>query len=823
MKYLYLFFCFLFSFLYVSSQTICIDSSSHFRYKTLPNDSLRISKTILTKDSSKITLGFFIKKFAAASDTFFISKISKSGNVEWFKKITSPDISSLSEFQNIEEAANGNLIIAGINPPFTTKPFFYIIVSSAGVFLYQNAFDITNTGVSLSNAAPLQVSCIIKYDADSMLLCITHPALRSSEGSLAITILIISNNGFLGSAYTFTPPSPSFYNPYYSKCKIEGNYIYLYGGAHFANTCMAGFFDQPSLTYLKINWETKQVVDKKAYCGPPVGYDQFGYPFGEGVDNRNIIISGLTNENIIIYRQIWGFDFDNGDTLTRLFKISEFDKDFNHLRSEYICTRKRFNWWLEWYYHLFVDSLSTKHISIFDLPGQKIYYALENSQGNFLLQKQMPHIASRIDRFSRESKRLFTEPGYLTSFDIVSGDEQQSYIDNFRILAKDTAAACFGTNIDLLISKPAAVSLIDWQGDFTSRQAILEMTAINFTLKDYPLEKTIVCNILHKCDTIKIHAPDTVCNISIPIIVTVHKNPFCDDKVNFSFDTAQVKSYLQMNDTTISLSFDKSCTFKLFARLSACTQLLDSVTMNVSAPLNTLNLGNDTIFCPGKAYLLNAGNNYTSYRWQDGSDNNTFTASTPGTYYVTVKDYCNRIFSDTINIIYKNFGINLGKDSTLCLNESMKLTVPAGYLNYNWQPQNNLTYQSPNSVIVNPKVNTSYRVEAEVFSGCKLFDTVQINVLVCPEYIYFPNSFTPNNDGLNDTFKPLTGGVFEKYELQIYNRWGQLVYSTKNKTEGWSGKYKDIFQSSGVFVWFCKYKFFGKEEKFLKGTVNVIK
>ena len=806
-----------------NAQNICVDSSSHIRYKTLPNDSLRVQKTILTKDSSKISIGFFLNGSSGSSVIYFISKTNKFGEIVWVKKITSFYFSGQSEFQNIEEASNGDIIIAGINPASLAKPFFYFIISPTGGLMYQNTFDITNAGLNLSNAYPIRVSSITRYGTDSLLLCITHPVLLTPDEPHSITLLTISNAGLPGSSYTYIQPSPTFYYPNFSKCKIEGGYIYLYGGAHFSNTCMINFIAQPTYTYLKINWLTKQVEDKKAYCSPQAGFNQFGIPVIEGGDNENIIVSELNDGAINIYRRIWGLDFNNGDTLTRLFKISEFDKEFNHLKSEYVCTNKRFRWWPDWDYRLYIDSLNTKHISVFDYPGQRIYYGIGNSQGDFYLQKQMPHTASRIDGFGTETKRLLTEPGSLTSFDIVSGDAQHTYIDNFRILAKDTAETCFGTNIDFLDSKPATVSPINWQGNFTSRLAVLETTPINFTLEDYPMERSVICNIVHKCDTIKLYAPDTVCNIVQPVIITAHKNPLCIGKVDFSFDTAQVTSYQQLNDTTISFTFNRTSAFRIYARPAACTQLIDSAIIYVSAPLNTLTLGNDTLFCPGKTYLLNAGNSYASYSWQDGSNNNTFTATRPGVYHVTAKDYCSRLFSDTIKITYRNFKINLGKDSTLCLNESMTLSVPAGYLSYNWQPQYNLIYQTPYSVLINPRINTSYRIESEVFSGCKLSDTVQINVETCPEYIYFPSGFTPNNDGLNDTFKPLTGGVFEKYELQIYNRWGQLVYLTKNKTEGWNGKYKDAMQDNGTFVWLCKYKFYSKDEKIIKGTINIIR
>jgi gliding motility-associated-like protein len=73
--------------------------------------------------------------------------------------------------------------------------------------------------------------------------------------------------------------------------------------------------------------------------------------------------------------------------------------------------------------------------------------------------------------------------------------------------------------------------------------------------------------------------------------------------------------------------------------------------------------------------------------------------------------------------------------------------------------------------------------------GCT--DTAFGRVYVEPEYlVYVPNAFTPNDDGLNDVFKPiLTEGT--SYELLIFNRWGELLFQTTDVNEGWNGRYKN--------------------------------
>ena len=65
--------------------------------------------------------------------------------------------------------------------------------------------------------------------------------------------------------------------------------------------------------------------------------------------------------------------------------------------------------------------------------------------------------------------------------------------------------------------------------------------------------------------------------------------------------------------------------------------------------------------------------------------------------------------------------------------------------------------------------------------------------------------FTPNNDGNNDVMFIYGNGLNEEILFQVYNRWGDVVYSTNSlttlKTEGWNGKFNDIDQPSGVYLW----------------------
>jgi len=89
--------------------------------------------------------------------------------------------------------------------------------------------------------------------------------------------------------------------------------------------------------------------------------------------------------------------------------------------------------------------------------------------------------------------------------------------------------------------------------------------------------------------------------------------------------------------------------------------------------------------------------------------------------------------------------------------------------------------------------------------------------------LYVPNAFTPNNDGLNDVFRPIFTGPATKFDFRIFNRWGQLIFQTNTPNEGWSGLFRGTAQPKDVYVYYitaeggCN----GKFER--KGTFVLIK
>lgn len=148
--------------------------------------------------------------------------------------------------------------------------------------------------------------------------------------------------------------------------------------------------------------------------------------------------------------------------------------------------------------------------------------------------------------------------------------------------------------------------------------------------------------------------------------------------------------------------------------------------------------------------------------------------------------------SDTAFCTVNPASIALGKDSLSCFN-------------YDWAPAANLNNPASSNPIASIAQTTTFTVS--VSSSCTTYvDTVKITVETCEESAhYFPNAFTPNNDGLNDLFKPVFSEFTNKdYLLMIFNRWGDVIFSTNDITQGWNGRYKDSSKDAQQDVYVYK-------------------
>jgi gliding motility-associated-like protein len=221
----------------------------------------------------------------------------------------------------------------------------------------------------------------------------------------------------------------------------------------------------------------------------------------------------------------------------------------------------------------------------------------------------------------------------------------------------------------------------------------------------------------------------------------------------------------------------------------------DSLTV-VFKPVPIVNLGQDTAICEGKTILLNAANNNSIYQWQDNSTTSTYLVNNVGKYFVTVnKQGC--IAKDTIAITYDlKPKFTLGAQNRLCMGSTITLDPKITGVSYLWQDgSTNSTYKVVQTGL--------YNLTATNNCGATT-NSITIGDGVCN--LYVPNSFTPNADTKNDLFKASYGDNVTEYQLQVFNRYGQIIFTTTDKNKGWDGTYKGAAQPYGSYVWVIQYK-----------------
>jgi len=145
---------------------------------------------------------------------------------------------------------------------------------------------------------------------------------------------------------------------------------------------------------------------------------------------------------------------------------------------------------------------------------------------------------------------------------------------------------------------------------------------------------------------------------------------------------------------------------------------------------------------------------------------------------------------------------------------------------FNWTPSlglNNTMIHNPVVQLGNDVDSILYRVRVTDAGGCYGEDDILVKVLKSQPDILVPSGFTPNGDGKNDILKPIPVGITELQYFRIYNRWGQLLFSTSQQGIGWDGRYNGIPQGSGTYVFVTQGKDIYGKTVFRKGTAVLIR
>ena len=117
----------------------------------------------------------------------------------------------------------------------------------------------------------------------------------------------------------------------------------------------------------------------------------------------------------------------------------------------------------------------------------------------------------------------------------------------------------------------------------------------------------------------------------------------------------------------------------------------------------------------------------------------------------------------------------------------------------------------------------TYRLTATDQYGCFGEDDIKVVLYKTGPDILLPSAFTPNADGLNDIYKPFTIGLNKLDYFSVYNRWGELLYSTGIIGQGWNGIYNGKAQPSGTYVYQAQGTDYMGKTIYRKGTFVLIR
>lgn len=366
----------------------------------------------------------------------------------------------------------------------------------------------------------------------------------------------------------------------------------------------------------------------------------------------------------------------------------------------------------------------------------------------------------------------------------------QAPVTPFTVDAGQNTIGCQGQTIQLNGTVTGSYTQVNWHGgtgSFSSPSSLsTQYTIGNNESNPIVLYFTATnCNNITKIDSILIS------NSSPSVIIT--EGSFvgtCQTTITLHATGSGTISWPGISNTATA-TVTASGQYLAIAT-NACGT--DSAYINVAFESNpTIQLPHDTTMCQGGSLVLDATYPNATYIWQDNSTNPTFTVTQAGTYSVTVTNQCGGSATASVNVQYGAGPQYVLNDTTLSCSGVLVLDAKNEGATYLW---NNLATNQTIQV----SQEGSYSVQI-ILCGDTIVDSVNVTDTNLDQLKnQIPNVFTPNNDGINDTYQvPVNPADVDDFEFSVYNRWGFLVYSTKDANFVWDGTFNNQTVSNGTY------------------------
>lgn len=307
-------------------------------------------------------------------------------------------------------------------------------------------------------------------------------------------------------------------------------------------------------------------------------------------------------------------------------------------------------------------------------------------------------------------------------------------------------------------------------------------------------------------DTVEIVQPDTIIVTADIIPATCNRNTF-DGSIDLSVSGGTPEyTYFWSNDSstedlsnleaglyTITITDANNCIYQNgFVVMANATIIADA--------------GPDTVVCTGEQVILE-GSGGVNYFWQPeirltnpAISNPVATVTEEINYVLTVTEPGGCYDRDTVTLsVHPILGINAGLDTTIARGQTIMLDATGGpFDSYSWMPQTYLDNPLSQSTLLHVTQDMIYFVTGTTSSGCTETDSI---IITTAGNLIIYSGFTPNDDGINDEWDIDNWKYYPNMTVEVYSRWGGLVFSSKGYSDDkkWDGKYRGKPVSVGTY------------------------
>jgi gliding motility-associated-like protein len=335
-------------------------------------------------------------------------------------------------------------------------------------------------------------------------------------------------------------------------------------------------------------------------------------------------------------------------------------------------------------------------------------------------------------------------------------------------------------------------------------------------------------------------------NVAVSPVVEAGNDTLVCAGSSFKLNATGAQTYDWQNNADLSCT---NCANPI-ATPTATTSYYVTGTSNGCSVTDTLNVTvqqkefltvqpNTYSICAGDSVALHTSGTHI-YRWSPTNTlvkpNTRNPIAFPGvnTNYTVIGKDSNNCFEDsatvevtvhsmpTVNIVDSIVQLLVGSSYTILTSLSDDAKV------LQWSPQTDLSCYNCAEPVATVNKTTTYTLTGTTAYGCSSTDAITITAVCNGQSFYLPNTFSPNNDGMNDYFYPRSASAFTIKSLSVFNRWGQLVFqnqnfASNNASAGWNGKFNNNDLAADVYIYVMQIECADGEKAIKKGNITLLR